>query len=52
MLAIQVQQAVQDEMKVACTGRGVTHALRLAHNCKTYVRIVRPLSSTTIMGSG
>ena len=39
-LAIQVQQAVQDEMKVACTGRGVTHALRLAHNCMTYVKIV------------
>ena len=39
-LAIQVQQPVQDEMKVACTGRGVAHALRLAHDCMIYVRIV------------
>ena len=27
-------------MKVACTGSGVTLALRLAHNCMSYVRIV------------
>ena len=38
--ALAIQQPVQDEMQVACTGCGVTHALCLAHNRMSYVRIV------------
>ena len=43
-LAILVQQPVQDEMKVACTGPDVTCALRLAHERMSYVRLVSQTS--------
>lgn len=47
-LAILLQQPVQDEMKVVCTGRDIINALCLAQTRMNYVRIVSEASQQFI----